>query len=285
MKNKIINLITDYAIKIYFVPDSEKSTLRNELYAEAEQLHSSDCVKFEESAWQLLSDDASELEADAVKSKLECAQIWHRNGFDVWMFRILYCLNISPAKCDEILKQKIKAAFSCKEADVLKRHDAQSGYERLFRQVLVSDAPEDQNLRLSLEKVLTPELAGDVPGVVAYVAIKGRAKDTPSYMKTIYTAVTGLSVIEGDGLHGWITENKVRALKSLASALKKIGMMEQAEILKELYDYLTATDVEDPLSNTSVIERIEGCEARLMNSFDDNELMSAAENYLLNIQR
>ncbi len=48
---------------------------------------------------------------------------------------------------------------------------------------------------------------------------------------------------------------------------------------------MTATDAEDPLSNSSAIEKTEVFESRLMNSFDDNELISAAEKYLLNMQR
>ena len=96
-------------------------------------------------------------------------------------------------------------------------------------------------------------------------------------MKTIYTAVTSLSIIEGDGLGEWLTYNKLRAVYSLAQALNRIGLRNTAEIVQELYDFLK--DKPKDFFDDSCSEQIELFEERLLDSFNDDELMAAAETY------
>ena len=212
MIGKIADLILEHVYKMQFVCEDERKSLRLDLYKDAEKLYQQDPISFARGSLLLLNESVPLLETENYRVKMECAQIWHKNSFDIWVFRIRYYLNLDLAINTQLLAQKIKAAFSCYENNFMKRHDASSGYERLFLQILPSNESEDQNLRAALETILTPDLACDVLGVIAYVAIKNQSKDRkdiPAYMKTIYLAVTSFSVIEGGGLCGWVIENKV----------------------------------------------------------------------------
>ena len=286
MLRKIVDLILEYAFKMQFISEAEQPATRLELYKKAEKLYQSDPLSFSKESLKLLHDKVTLLETDQYESKMECAQIWHKNSFDIWVFRIRYYLNIEPETNTKLLEQKIKLAFSNKGQSFIEAHDARRAYERLFFQALQSNESEDQGLRSSLEKILSHELVRDVDGVVAYVSINnhGKSKKTiPSYMKTIYLAVTSLAVIEGNGLCGWLVENNLRSLRDIANALKKIGLVEAAAILQGLYDILKNNSSfvqQDEICDQHIINQIENTEKQLFNSYTTEELMTAAQRFL-----
>ena len=286
MIGKIADLILEHVYKMQFVCEDERKSLRLDLYKDAEKLYQQDPISFARGSLLLLNESVPLLETENYRVKMECAQIWHKNSFDIWVFRIRYYLNLDLAINTQLLAQKIKAAFSCYENNFMKRHDARSGYERLFLQILPSNESEDQNLRAALETILTPDLACDVLGVIAYVAIKNQSKDRkdiPAYMKTIYLAVTSFSVIEGGGLCGWVIENKVGTLRSAGTAWKKLGFLNASKILRDLYEILKDKPTliqHDEISDKHLIEQIEIAEKNLLNCVTMEELMAAAERYI-----
>ena len=168
----------------------------------------------------------------------------------------------------------------------MKKHDAIIGYERLFTQVLSADDTEDHNLREDLKNLLTPDFARDIDSIIAYVSINQlfrNKKDIPSYMKTIYFTLTSFSVIEGDGLSGWIIENKIGALRTFSASLKKIGCLNASNTIRDLYDFLKDIPEaiqRDEITDNRVIEQIENAESGLLNSITVDELKVLANKYL-----
>ena len=286
MTKEFIDLILDYRFRMYYAEADEWERLKTELYQKSENLYLSDPESFHRMTLALLNEHVPILEETEYQIKMECAQIWHKNGFDAWIFRIRYYLNISPEEDSKLLEQKIKKAFSHNSSDVMKTNDMRKGYEGMFYQILSSDAPEDQTLRSTLEKLLTVDLAKDIDGVITYVTLKDYAKEgkkIPAYIKTIYTAVTNIAVIEGDGLRGWLIENRVNSVRSVSSALKKLGLNTSAEIMSELYEFLKHhPDVirSDQIADESIAKQIEAYEERLSGSLNGEKLQVAAERYL-----
>lgn len=180
----------------------------------------------------------------------------------------------------------INSAFSYRNGSLIEVHDIRIGYERLFGQIFQSDAPEDQNLRSALSRILTSDLVNDVDGVITYVTIKQYTKEKkniPLYMKTVYTVITNLSVIQGDGLYEWLMENKISTLHSLYIALKKMEQEKASQVVKELYDYIREFSNKTAFTGTLdqiINERIEEFERRLMDSFDNGDFTMVAEAYL-----
>ena len=159
----------------------------------------------------------------------------------------------------------------------MKTFDARHGYEMLFLEILNSKESNEHHLRSALEEVLNGNLARDVDGVIAYVAINKDSKKIPAYMKTIYLALTGLSLIEGNGLCGWLIENGISALNNLARALKKIGLTDSSEILQNLYSELKFSQ-----GNEQINDLIEHAEEQLMSTYTSDELIAASEEYFIN---
>ena len=94
-------------------------------------------------------------------------------------------------------------------------------------------------------------------------------------MKTIYLAVTSLSVIEGDSLCGWLVENNLKSLRDIANALKKIGLVETASILQGLYDILKSNSSfvqQDDICDQHILNQIENTEKQLFNSYRKEDL-------------
>lgn len=289
MINEIIDMILEFVKKHALAFDEyEKRKIRLELYQNAERLFVLNPDLFNKETLELLDVNVPMLETEACKIRMECAQIWHKNSFDVWIFRIRFYLNISVKSDFVLLRNRMKNAFSYKSKNFMDIHDTRVGYERLIYQVSKSEAPEDQNIKMAIRNMFTKELVCDVDGVLTYVMLKEEEKskkDIPSYMKTIYTAVTNISVIEGDGLCGWLLENNIRTLRSVCVALKKIGLKDASNIMSELYEYInenfedkTFDEVSDPI----IQRQIEIFENRLMKCINGEMLVSFAEVYLQN---
>ena len=282
---KITDLILEYALQNVFASEEGRKALRLKLYSDAKVLYDSDPISFDQATLMLLNENVPLLERDDYQAKQQSAQIWHKNGFDIWVFRIRFYLNISIETDTDLLALKIKKAFSCYMGSFMERHDIRRDYDWLFFYILRSNAPEDDNLRSALEKILSKDLVNDVEGVISYVTAKhfsNQKQNVPTYMRTIYTAVTSLSVIEGDGLRGWLVQNKLSTVNSLYIALKKIELFNVADIILEIFDYVKDVPETKRLNfftDRYVMEQIEVYEHRLLHSFNDDELMAAAENY------
>lgn len=286
MIEKITDLILEYALQNVFASEEGRNALRLELYAAAKTLYDADPTLFDQATLTLLNDRVPPLESEDYQAKLQSAQIWHKNGFDTWVFRLRFYLNISVDADTDLLALKIKKAFSCQAGSFMERHDMRSDYERLFFQIFRTNALEDRCLRSALEKILSKDLVNDVDGVIAYVAAieaSNQKQSIPVYMKTIYMAVTNLSVIVGDGLRGWLVQNKLSTVNRFYNALKKIELFDVAAIILEILDYITDVTEANKLefyTDRYVMEQIEAYEKRLQDSFRDDELQVAAENYL-----
>jgi hypothetical protein len=165
------------------------------------------------------------------------------------------------------------------------RLDVRAAYEVLFYQILKTDDTEEQNLRAALEYALTEDIVQDVDGVIAYVTIQKYLKNNksiPLYMKTVHTIVTSLSVIEGDGLHEWLLENKISYSKSLCISLEKIGLTESSKIARKLNEFLKDNPQAiqfNKKTDQNIIDQLQVFEKQLINSFDDDELMKLTEEY------
>lgn len=285
MLNEIADLILNYATKIVFLPEAERRIIRLELYKCAEALYKSNPLLFNSASLALLDDYVPLLETDAYQAKMECAQIWHKNSFDVWVFRIRFYLNLSPESDSVLLQRKIKNAFSCKNCSFINNHDARIGYDRLFYQIFQSDAPEDYNLHSSLSNLLTIDIANDIDGVITYVMINDQLPKRlkiPSYLKNIYIVVTNISVIQGDGLYGWLIENNITTLRNLSVALRKMDLLNTSQIVSELYEFVTKnhSSLSPKSENNDVIEQIELFESRILDSLKNEDISLFAEKYL-----
>jgi hypothetical protein len=272
----IVDKILEYALKIQFLSDNDRKSALLDLYNDAAVLYKSNADSFSEATLTLLG-DADILRTEQYQAKMQAAQLWHKNSFDIWVFRIRFFLNINPENDKELLCKKIKAAFAYKSGDFMKTFDARHGYEMLFFEILNSKDSNEHHLKSALEEVLNANLARDVDGVIAYVAINKDSKNIPAYMKTIYLALTGLSLIEGNGLCGWLNENGISALNNLARALKKIGLTYSSEILQNLY-----SELKFPQGNEQINGLIDHAEEQLMSTYTSDELIAAAEEYFIN---
>lgn len=285
MLNEIADLILSYTTKIVFLPEEERRIIRLELYKCAESLYKSNPSLFNSASLALLDNYVPLLETDSYQAKMECAQIWHKNGFDVWVFRIRYYLNLSPESDSVLLQKKIKDAFSCKNSNFINNRDARTGYDRLFYQIFRSDAPEDYNLRSTLSNLLTIDIANDIDGVITYVMVNDqlpKRMNIPSYLKNIYIVVTNISVIQGDGLYGWLIENKITTLRNLYVALRKMGLLNISQIASELYEFVNKnqSSLRPKSEDNNVIDQIELFERRLLDSLKNEDIISFAEKYL-----
>lgn len=285
MINEIADLILSYAIKMVFSPEVEQRIIRLELYKCAEALYKSNPSLFNSASLELLDDYVPLLETDSYQAKMECAQIWHKNSFDVWIFRIRYYLNLSPESDSVLLQKKIKEAFSYKNSNFINNYDERTGYDRLFYQIFQSDAPEDHNLRSTLSNLLTMDIANDIDGVITYVMVNDqlpKRKNIPYYLKDIYVVVTNISVIQGDGLYGWLIENKIPTLRNLYAALRKMGLLNTSQIVNELYEYVNKnhSSLIRKSEDNNVIDQIELFERRLLHSLKNEDITSFVEKYL-----
>ena len=272
----IVDTILEYALKIQFLSENDRKSALLDLYNDTAVLYKSNADSFSEATLMLLG-DADILRTEQYQAKMQAAQLWHKNSFDIWVFRIRFFLNINPESDKELLCKKIKAAFAYKSGDFMKTFDARHGYEMLFFEILNSKESNEHHLRSALEEVLNANLARDIDGVIAYVAINKDSKKIPAYMKTIYLALTGLSLIEGNGLCGWLNENGISALNNLARALKKIGLTDSSEILQNLYSELKFSQ-----GNEQINDLIEHAEEQLMSTYTSDELTAASEEYFIN---
>ena len=270
-----------------FCCHSDRIMIKNELFLSAESLYRSNPELFNTETFELLNDSIPFLENEDYQVKMECAQIWHKNIIDIWIFRLRYYLNIATSIDDELLMQKIKYAYTARNEDFIKRFDARTGYDNLFYSMFRSNDAQNQNLRRALENIITLDLAQDVDGVVAYVMIKealNEKKDIPSYMETIFTAVTNLSLIENGGLCTWLLENNISTLKKTYTALKKIGMKEVSEVLQEVCIFLKenadvcqVVQITDP----TILCQIEEYGKRLKKVYSNKVLFDSIEAYFL----
>lgn len=275
----IIDTILEHAFKMQFLSENNRKSAILDLYSEAEIIYKSDPASFSDATLLLLSGETDILKADQYQKKMQAAQLWHKNSFDILVFRIRFYLNINYKSDKELLCQKIKAAFAYKPNDFMKIFDARHGYEMLFFDILNSEESREHNLRSALEEVFTSDLARDIDGVIAYVAVNKDSKSIPAYMKTIYLAVTGLSLIEGNGLYGWLTENGISTLNNLARALKKISLTDSSEVLQNLYSELKGKSNAFRQGNEQINDEIERAENQLMSTYTSDKLIAAAEEY------
>ncbi|MBR4034548.1 MAG: hypothetical protein IKJ04_07035 [Clostridia bacterium] len=277
----IIDTILEHAFKMQFLSENDRKSAISDLYSEAEKIYKSDPVSFSKATLMLLNGGSDIIQTDQYRAKMQAAQLWHKNSFDVLVFRIRFFLNINPESDQELLCQKIKAAFAYKSNDFMKTFDARHGYEMLFFEILNSEESREHNLRSALEEILTSDLVRDIDGVIAYVAVNKDIKSIPEYMKTIYLAVNGLSLIEGNGLCGWLIENGISALNDLSRALKKIGLAESSEVLHDLYSQLKGKSNAFRQGNEQINDEIEYAEKQLMSTYSSDTLIAAAEEYFI----
>lgn len=278
----IIDTILEHAFKMQFLSEDDRKSAISDLYSEAEKMYKSDPASFSKATLTLLNGENDILQTDQYQTKMQAARLWHKNSFDILVFRIRFFLNINPESDKELLCQKIKAAFAYKSNDFMKTFDARHGYEMLFFEILNSKESREHNLRSALEEILTSDLVRDIDGVIAYVALNKDSKSVPSYMKTIYLAITQLSIIEGDGLYCWLIENGISALNDLTRALKKINLAESSEVLHDLYSQLKGKSNAFRQGNEQIIDLIDYAEKQLMSTYSSDKLIAAAEEYFIN---
>lgn len=255
----------------------EQSAILSDLYTKSEQLYASNPTEFDSASLRLIHLSWSELREDD-RIRLECVNIWHKSGLDCYLFRIRFYLNLSPDSDEALLKRSIIQAYTEKADSVVAQYDCKVYYDRLFYSLFTTDDPHETRLKAALRRIDSEALATDVDGVLTFVqihALPGMRTGIPPYMKVIWTAVTNLSVIAGDGLSQWISDHKEKDCVSLKNACKKIGLTDTAKVLEKLH--LLVYGKETP-ENTRE-EMIDALETALLSSFDDRMLMSSAEEY------
>ena len=117
----IVDTILEYALKMQFLSDNDRTLAISDLYNESERIYKSDPDSFSEATLMLLG-DADILRTEQYQAKMQAAQLWHKNSFDIWVFRIRFFLNINPESDKELLCKKIKAAFEQSEKEVTDLH-------------------------------------------------------------------------------------------------------------------------------------------------------------------
>ena len=73
MIRQIVNLILDYALKIQFLSDNDRTLAISDLYNESERIYKSDPDSFSEATLMLLG-DADILRTEKYQAKLQAAQ-------------------------------------------------------------------------------------------------------------------------------------------------------------------------------------------------------------------
>ncbi len=273
----LIGLIADCAFRQRYpsADDPDDPPPLTVLYASAGELYRRDPDAFAAASEDLLRPDADLPEDDVIR--LECAGLYGRDALWAYLFRLRFCLGIAGDGDTDLMRTRVTAAYADRTSGPAEMLDRQCPWKKLIGSVLASTDPADAPLSRALDGLMTPDAFPGVDGAVAYTFLcadlRGAHK-APARMKTVACAVTGLAVIMGDGLPGWLEENGVRAVRPLAAAVGKLGLAGTAAVLNEL-DMLLKND---PAGCGAAV--LDECEARLTASVTQEELYEHADNYL-----
>lgn len=271
----LISLIADCAFRYRYpsAGDPGDPPPLKALYTAAGELYRRDPDAFSAASGALLCPDTDLPEEDVIR--LECAGLYGRDALWTYLLRLRFFLDIADDGDTDLMRARVTAAYADRTGGTVAMLDRQRPWEKLIGSVLGSTDPADDALSRALESLMTPDAFPGIDGAVAYTFLcadlRGAHK-VPARMKTAACAVTGLAVIRGDGLRGWLVENGTRAVHKLAADVRKLGLAEAAAVLGELASYLTNVPAEDDAYNAF--------EARLEASYTDEELTTCAEAYL-----
>lgn len=240
LEEQIIDVIVQCISSIRF-GKLDKAAAFDQFYTKTQALYDCNSEQFDACSFSLLKPDDFSLFVEPTIIKLECAGVYHKNGLDVFLFRMRYFLNIASDQDDILLEKKAASAFIFRGENPFATFDAQSPYEKLFFDVLKNANEPNDRLRNVLRNFVEEKWAVSFENLVPFVQVsKIIGKKISGSQETLFLVLTEIPMIVSDGLHLWITNNPdyEKMFTRLATAFKKMGMVEVQklfELLKEKF--------------------------------------------------
>lgn len=196
-------------------------------YLDSKTLYEKDKKQFDECTLSLLmmNENLWQTKIDAVA--IECAGIFHKNGIDVYLFRMRYYLNIAKEKDDRLLEEKSRLAFSYRGKNVFDCYDVYSPYEKLFSEAVKSVEDYNSRIGFAIRTFTLEKWSVEYDCLIPYVRVAQiLGVKIPKYLKQLYLILTEIPMILSDGLQTWVENdsNYKNKIIALIDAFQKIGL-------------------------------------------------------------
>lgn len=247
-----------------------------QFYIDTKALYQCNPAQFDACSFSLLEVADFSSCSETYIIKMECVGIYHKNGLDVYLFRMRYFLNIASNKDDYMLEKKAISAFTFKNKDAIAFFDARSPYEKLFSDVLKAENDQNDRLRKVLHRFVAEKWPVDFDCLIPYVHIAQLAGiKIPKKYETLFLVLTEIPTILGDGLQIWIANNRdfQKKIANLAVAFKRMEMDEAQILFEALNERLSKNE------SLKLTDDFAAVENNIKQTLIEHEVYNAAQSY------
>lgn len=218
--------------------DMDKARERSRRYdAELTEMHASDPQGFAdavEALWQGTSDYAN---TEDTIIRMECVGMYCEESLRVQALHMAFYFGMDPEVWWSRFKERVAYICLHPSESLPDRIEAERGYENLAMSMFLPDGFLHGRVSAYAESWLHEEdCVTDAYSAVFFGEIMdalGKGKQSSLTVRTVTAAIRHVGVIEGDGLVSWAHGENRTAVKNAAAALKRIGAVRSAAVLRE----------------------------------------------------
>lgn len=223
--------------------DMDKARERSRrYYAELTEIFETDPRGFAdavEALWQGTSDYAN---TEDTIIRMECVGMYCEERLRVQALHIAFYFGMDPEVWWSRFKERVAYICLHPSESFPDRIEAERGYENLAMSMFLPTGFLHRQVSAYADGWLNEEdCVTDADSAVFFGDIMdaiGKGKQLSLVVRTVWTAIRHLGVIEGDGLVEWAYHENRTVLKNTAAALKRMGAVKSAEVLREFIAFV-----------------------------------------------
>lgn len=223
--------------------DMDKARERSHrYYAELTKMYASDPQGFADAVevlWQGTSDYAN---AEETVIRMECVGMYCDERLRVEALRMFFYFGIDIERAWSRFKERVAYICLHPASNLHDRIEAERGYNSLAASMFLPNGflhgrvSEYADEWLNEEECVTDAYSAVFFGDI--MEALGRGKQLSLAVRTVWTAIRHVGVIEGDGLAEWAYHENRTTMKNTAAALKRMGAVKSAEALREFVAFV-----------------------------------------------
>lgn len=239
--DSIISLRYDLMFKCDQNMDKARERSRRYL-AELTEMHESDPRGFAdavETLWLGTSDFAN---AEETIVRMECVGMYCEERLRMQALHIAFYFGMDPEIWWRRFKERVAYICLHPASNLHDRIEAERGYNSLAASMFLPNGflhgrvSEYADGWLNEEECVTDACSAVFFGDI--MEALGRGKQLSLAVRTVWTAIRHVGVIEGDGLAEWAYHENRTTMKNTAAALKRMGAVKSAEALREFVAFV-----------------------------------------------
>ena len=192
-----------------------------------------------EALWQGTSDYAN---AEETVIRMECVGMYCDEQLRVEALRMFFYFGIDIERAWSRFKERVAYICLHPASNLHDRIEAERGYNSLAASMFLPNGflhgrvSEYADEWLNEEECVTDAYSAVFFGDI--MEALGRGKQLSLAVRTVWTAICHVGVIEGDGLAEWAYHENRTTMKNTAAALKRMGAVKSAEALREFVAFV-----------------------------------------------